>query len=48
MFCSQLVEDVGGIKAGVVTQLPGNDFQGLGIRSDQQLLLSRDGPGVIA
>lgn len=41
---SQFVEDVGGVKAGVVAQLPGDDFQGLGVRSDEQLLFSRDGP----
>lgn len=45
---SQLVEDVGGVEACVVAQLPGDDFQGLGVRSDEQLLLSRDGPGIVA
>lgn len=48
MFGAQLVQDVGGVEAGVVAQLPGDDLQGLGVRSDQQLLLARDGPGVVA
>lgn len=47
VFRTQLVEDVGGVEAGVVAQLAGDDLQGLGVRSDQQLLLPRDGPGVI-
>lgn len=47
MFGAQFVQDVGGVKAGVVTQLSGDDLQGLGIRSNQQLLFSRNGPGVI-
>lgn len=48
VFGSQFVEDVGGVEAGVVAQLPGDDFKGLGVRADEQLLLSRDGPGVVA
>lgn len=48
VFGSQLVEDVGGVEARVVAQLPGDDLQGLGVRSDEQLLLSRDGPGIVA
>lgn len=44
---TQFVQNVCGIKAGVVTQLSGDDLQGLGVRSDQQLLFSRDGPGII-
>lgn len=47
MFGAQLVQDVRGVEAGVVAQLSGDDLQGLGVRSDQQLLLSGDGPGVI-
>lgn len=47
MLRSQLVEDVGGVEAGVVAQLPGDDLQGLGVRSDQQLLFPGDSPGVI-
>ena len=48
MFCAQFVEDVGGVKAGVVTQLSGDDLQGLGVRSNQKLLFSRDGPGIVS
>lgn len=40
----QLVEDVGGIKASIVTQLAWDNFQGLGICPDQQLLFSWNGP----
>lgn len=47
MFGAQFVQDVGGVEAGVVTQLSGDDLQGLGVRADQQLLLSGDGPGII-
>jgi len=47
VFSAQFVEDVRGVEAGVVTQLSGDDFQGLGVRADQQLLLSWNGPGVI-
>ena len=47
MFGAQFVQDVGGVEAGVVAQLPGDDLQGLGVRSDQQLLFPGDGPGVI-
>lgn len=47
VFGAQFVQDVGGVKAGVVTQLSGDDLQGLGVGSNQQLLFSRDGPGVI-
>lgn len=48
VFGSQFVEDVGGVEAGVVAQLPGDDFQGLGVGADEQLLFSWDGPGVVA
>ena len=47
MFGAQLVQDVGGVEAGVVAQLSGDDLQGLGVRSDQQLLLPGDGPGIV-
>lgn len=47
VFGTQFVQNVGGVKAGVVAQLPGDDFQGLGVCSDQQLLFPRDGPGII-
>lgn len=48
MLGSQLVQDVGGIEAGVVTELPGNDLKGFSVSSYQQLLLARNGPGVVA
>lgn len=47
MLGSQLVQDVGGIEAGVVTELPGNDLKGFSVSSYQQLLLARNGPGVV-
>lgn len=47
VFGAQFVQDVGGVKAGIVTQLSGYYLQGLGVRSDQQLLFSRDGPGIV-
>lgn len=47
VFGAQFVQDVGGVEAGVVTQLSGDDLQGLSVRSDQQLLFSGDGPRVI-
>lgn len=47
VFCTQLVQDVGSVEAGVIAQLSGDDLQGLGVRSDQQLLFSRDRPGII-
>lgn len=47
MFGPQFVEDVGGVEAGVVTQLSGDDLQGLCVDSNQQLLLPGDGSGII-
>lgn len=47
MFGAQFVQDVGGVEAGVVAQLSGDDLQGLGVCADQQLLFSGDGSGVI-
>lgn len=47
VFGTQLVQDVCSIKASVVAKLSGDDLKGLGVRPDQQLLLPRDGPGVI-
>lgn len=47
MLGSQLVEDVGGIKAGIVAELPGNDLEGFCVRANQQLLLAGNGPGVV-
>ena len=48
MLLTQLVEDVGGVKAGIVTQLVGDDLQGLGHGPNQQLLLARDGARVVS
>lgn len=47
MLGSELVQDVGGVEAGVVTQLAGNDLQGFGVSTNQQLLLAWNGPGVV-
>lgn len=43
----QLVEDVGGVEASVVTQLSGDDLQSLGVGANQKLLLARNGSGII-
>ena len=48
VFLAQFVEDVGGVKAGVVAELARNDLEGLRHRADQQLLLARDGARVVA
>lgn len=48
MFGTQFVQDVGGVEAGVVTQLPGDDLQGLGVCSNEQLLFSWDGSRIIS
>lgn len=47
MLGAELVEDVGGVEAGVVAELAGDDLQGLGVGADQQLLLAGDGPRVV-
>ena len=47
MFLPQLVEDVGGVKAGVVAELAWDDLEGFGHGSDQQLLLTGDGARVV-
>ena len=39
MLLPELVENVCGVKARIVTQLPGNDLQGLGISVDEELAL---------
>lgn len=35
MFGTEFVQDVGGIEAGVVAQLPGDDLQRFGVGPDQ-------------
>lgn len=40
---AQLGEDVGGVEAGVVAELAGDDFQGFGEGFDDGLLFSGDG-----
>lgn len=47
MFGAELVEDVGGVEAGVVAELAGNDLQGFGVSADQQLLFAWNGPGIV-
>lgn len=47
VFGTQFVQDVSGVKASVIAQLSGDDLQSFGVRSDKQLLFSRDGPGII-
>ena len=48
VFLSQFVEDIGGIEACVIAELPGDDFQGSGNSTDQHLLLTSDGARHIA
>ena len=48
MLLSELVEDVSRVKTGIVAELAGDDFKGLGVGSDDELLLARDGLGVLA
>lgn len=40
---TEFVEDIRGIKPSIVTQLTGNDFQGLGISGNDHLLFSFNG-----
>lgn len=47
VLLTELVEDIGGVKTGVVTELAGNDLKGLGKGGDEELLLSGNGPGVL-
>lgn len=47
MFLSQFIEDIGGVKAGVVTKLAWDDLQGLGHGSNQQLFLTRYCTGIV-
>ena len=42
MLDAQAVEDVGGVEAGVVAELPGDDFEGFGEGFDDGLLFVRD------
>lgn len=44
---TKLGEEVGGIKARVITQLTGDNFEGTGVGTDNQLLLPLDGTGVV-
>lgn len=39
---AEAVENIGGVEAGIVAQLPGNDLEGLGEALDDGLLLVRD------
>ena len=48
MLLPELVENVGGVEAGVVAKLPGDDLQGLGHGANDELLLAGDGAGVVA
>lgn len=47
MLGSELVQDVGGIKASVVAELAGNDLEGFSVSTYQQLLLAWNGPGIV-
>lgn len=47
MFLPELVQDVCGVEAGVVTQLSRDDLQRLGHGPNQQLLLARYGARVV-
>lgn len=48
MFLSKFVEDVSGIEARIVSNLSGDDFQGLGKGVDDELLFSVDVSGVLS
>ena len=48
MLLTQLVQDVGGVEAGIVAELAGNDLEGLGHGADDELLLAGDGAAVVA
>merc|ERR1719362_1544100 len=48
VLLSQLIQDVGGIEPSVVTQLAGDDLEGLGHGANDELLLARHSPRVIA
>lgn len=47
MFLSKFVEYICCIKACIVTQLPGYDFQCLGVTVDEQLSLAWDSTGIV-
>jgi len=46
VLLSQLVEDICGVKSGVVAQLTRDNRQGLGHGSDDELFLASDQPKV--
>jgi hypothetical protein len=48
VFLPELVEDIGGVEASVVTELPGDDLESLGHGADEKLLLAGDATGVVA
>jgi len=48
MFLSEFVEYIGGIKAGIVTQLSRDDLKCLCHGTDQKLFLAGDGPRVVS
>jgi hypothetical protein len=48
VLLAQLVQDVGGVEAGIVAQLPRNHLEGLGHSADDELLLAGDGAAVVA
>lgn len=48
MLLPQAVEDVSGIQACIVAELPGDDLQGLGKGVDEQLRLASNSPRMIS
>merc|ERR1719187_3036862 len=48
MLLSKFIQNVGGIKSGVVTQLTGDNLEGLCHGANDELLLASDGSAVIA
>merc|ERR1719348_1893624 len=47
VLLAQLVQDVRGVEASVVTQLASNHLESLGHGADDELLLARNGPAVV-
>lgn len=48
MLLPEFVEHVRCIEARIVAELPGDDFQSLGVCVDEQLRFSRNAPGIVA
>lgn len=47
VLLAQFVQNIGGIKSSIVTQLPWDDLQGLSNSANEQLLLASNRPRVV-